>query len=836
MKNFSWKKMLPHIIAIVVFILVAIIYCKPALQGEVLQQSDVVHWQGMAQDAITYREQHGNYPLWNTHLFSGMPNYVIAMDTKTQMPWLHKIISLGLPKPASFFFICCLCFYILCMAYGSNVLVAMLGSLAFAYCSYNPVIISVGHETKMLAIAYMPGMLAGLVLLYRKRYVVGLAVTALFASLEIFANHPQINYYLLIAVGFLTLSYLYFWIKNKEWKHMGIALGLALFAGIIGVANSAVNLLITSEYTKYTMRGGKTLDVADGQLKEVKTEGLDEDYAFQYSLGKSEFLMMMMPKAFGENSSLTFGENSKVAAALTAQGVPESSAAQLSQSLPTYWGGILSTAGPVYIGAIICILFIIGMVVVPNEDRWWIFAASFFAVLMSFGKYMPDFNGFLFHYMPLYDKFRAPSMSLVIPQLLFPLLAVLCLQSLFYSGRFAPKNIPFKKILYTLGGVFAAIFVIYLANDYSSQIDAQILQAYSNPQSGGDLGRVIVNALVEERKAMFGSGLLRAIFFALIVVAAIYLYSRSKLKPVAIVAALLLINTIDLFALDSNYLSSDNYQEPETYSANFNISLVADPNNPYSANQSLQADKDPHFRVFNLAPDRYQESILAYTYRCVGGYSPAKLRIYQDLIENQLSDKLNMNVLNMLDTKYFLKPTQQQQNQFTVQQNDSAMGACWFVNNIKYVNGPVEEMNAITDFDPAKTAVVDRSFEKTAGNVTPADSSASIKVKSYSNDVVTYTSENSANGFAVFSEVYYPAGWNAYIDGKKADYCKVNYVLRGLAIPSGKHEIKFAFEPALYYSGQIFNYVAFALLILILLGAVAYGWRKLTQRVPVEKS
>ncbi len=344
MKNVSWKKILPHAIAIVVFLLVSLIYCKPALQGEVLQQGDVVHWQGMAQDAITYREKNGNYPLWNTHLFSGMPNYVIAMDTKTLMPYLHNIISLGLPKPANFFFIACLTFYILCAAYGTHFLVAMLGSLAFAFCSYNPVIISVGHDTKMLAIAYMPGMLAGLVLLYRKKYITGLAVMVLFTSLEIFANHPQINYYLIIAAGFMTISYLIVWIKKKEWKHMGIALSLALLGGLIGVANSAVNLLITSEYTKYTMRGGKTLDVSNGELKQVKTEGLDEDYAFQYSVGKSEFLMLMMPKAFGENSSETFDENSKVVSSLTEKGVPENGAQQLAQSLPRYWGGILSTA------------------------------------------------------------------------------------------------------------------------------------------------------------------------------------------------------------------------------------------------------------------------------------------------------------------------------------------------------------------------------------------------------------------------------------------------------------------------------------------------------------
>ena len=547
MNNSWWKKILPHVAALVVFILVAIIYCKPALQGEVLQQTDVIHWQGMAQDAITYREQHGHYPLWNTHLFSGMPNYVVAMDQKTLMPYFNNILSLGLPKPANFFFIACLCFYLLCLAYGANYLVGILGSLAFAYCSFDPVIVAVGHDTQMLAIAYMPGMLAGLVLLYRKKYLIGLAVTSLFASLEIFANHPQVNYYIALVAGFLTLSYLIFWIRNREWKHMAIALSLALLSGLIAIGNSAVNLLVTSEYAKYTMRGGKTLDNTNGELKQVKTEGLDEDYAFQYSVGKSEFLMLMMPKAFGGSSNETFDENSKIVSALTGKGVPENNAVQLAQSLPKYWGGILSTSGPVYLGAVICILFIIGMVVVTDKQRWWILAASVIAILMSTGKYLPGFNGFLFHNLPLYDKFRAPSMSLVIPQLLFPLMAVLCLQALFFRDeKRAYNNVPFKKILYAVGGVFAVILLIYFSLDYTGLVDEQIKAAYSNPQ-GGDLGNVIINALMDERKAMFGGGIIRALIFAAGIVGALYLYSKNKLKPVIIIVALLLVNTIDLF-------------------------------------------------------------------------------------------------------------------------------------------------------------------------------------------------------------------------------------------------------------------------------------------------
>ena len=284
--------------------------------------------------------------------------------------------------------------------------------------------------------------------------------------------------------------------------------------------------------------------------------------------------------------------------------------------------------------------------------------------------------------------------------------------------------------------------------------------------------------------------------------------------------------------IDTKYLSSENYTEPDAFTANFTTSLQPQPNDP-AAVQQLQSDKNPHFRIFNLSPDRFNESILAYTYRCVGGYNPAKLRIYQDLIENQLSEKINMSVLNMLDTKYFLTPTQKQQNQFTVQRNDSAMGACWFVNDIKFVNGPVEEMNAITNFNPAQTAVVDNSFKAIAGNSSSGDNGASIQVAGYDNDDIKYTSQSSANRFAVFSEVYYPAGWNAYLDNKKTEYCKVNYALRGMLVPAGKHTIEFKFEPAVYYKGQVFNYIAFALLLGTLLLAAFYVVRK--QNLPKQK-
>ena len=824
MKNFDWKKILPHVFAIGVFLIVAVIYCRPALEGKVLQQTDVVYWKGTAQNAFEYKETHGHFPLWNTHVFSGMPNYQVAMDSKSYLIDFGKLFSLGLPKPANYFFLACICFYILCMVLRINVAVAVFGSLAYAYSTYNPIIIAVGHETKMLAIAYMPGLLAGLLLLYKKNYVVGLMVTALFATCEIGANHPQINYYFIIIAGFMTIAFVLKWIKANEWKHLFTALGLAVLGGLIGVGNSAVSLLTTAEYSKYTMRGGKTLEGNGTELKQVKTTGLDVDYALSYSIAKSEFLTFLMPNAFGGSSGEGFDENSKIVSALTEKNVPESNAVQIAAQLPKYWGGIVpSTSGPVYFGTIISLLFIIGAVIVKNEYRWWILAASVFAILLAWGSYFLGFNEFLLKHLPLYDKFRAPSMALVIPQFLFPLMAVLCLQQLFFtenSKQFLQQN--FKKILYVVGGVFGILILMYLFNDYSSANDQQILKGFSGQTGNDDLGRAVIKGMVAERQSMFGAGIFRALIFAAITLAALYLYLKNIVKPFILVIAFILINTIDLFAIDSKYLNSDNYTDDESYqSGNFTAT---------AADVEISKDKDRHYRVENLSPDRFQEGITAYFHRCIGGYHPAKLRIYQDLIENQLS-KNNMSVLNMLDTRYFIispqqSQTPQQQQQPVVQRNDSAMGACWFVKEVRFVNGPVEEMKALDHFDPAKTAFVDASFKPVISPVAAADSTAKITLVNYDNDDIKYSTSSKSNQFAVLSEIYYSEGWNAYLDGRKTNYCKTNYVLRGISVPAGNHTIEFKFEPSSYYTGQTISYIANALLWLSIIAALLYWWRQ----------
>ena len=819
----DFKKLLPHLIAIATFVIVSFMFCKPAFEGKVLQQHDIVSVNGMSKNALDYKEKFGTLPLWNTNLFSGMPNFQVLIEGPNYLPNFSSILSLGLPKPANFFFLACLCFYFLCIALRTNPYVGIFGALAFAYSTYDPVIISAGHDTKMMAIAYAPGLLAGLIWLYERKYWIGLAVTSLFATLEVTANHPQINYYFFIAVAFMTLSYIITWVKNKEWKHMAIALSLAFVSALIGICNAGVTFLTTYDYAKYTMRGGKTVETSEsGTTVHKKTTGLDRDYAFRWSLSKGETVVVLMPNAYGGSSSQTLDENSNVIKKLVDNNVPESNAMQMASSLPKYWGGMSGpgegTSGPPYLGILVCIIFVVGAVVIKSKHKWWLLAAVLVGIFMSWGQFFPAFNNFLFDTLPLYNKFRAPSMALVIAQLLVPILAVLSLQQILFTAKTEEYlNANFKKILYALGGLIVLLGLVYLVNDYSSPIDKDITSAYSGGQGGDQLARMIISGMMADRKEMFSADLLRVLGFAVLLAALLYLRRRKIVSSLVVIIILIVISTGDLFITGKKYLGEDTYIEKDSYiETNFA---------PSQADAMILQDKDPHYRVYNLSQDRFFESKTSYHHRSIGGYHAAKLRLYQDLIETQLSkNPLNMAVLNMLDTKYFLVPDQKTGN-ISVSKNDSAMGAAWFVKQVQPVNGPVEELKALDNFDPSQTAFIDKA--QNANIPQPAfDSSAKIKLSKYTNDEIEYASDAKSDQFAVFSEIYYSAGWNAYVDGKKTPHYKVNYLLRGMPVPAGHHVIDFKFEPASYKTGYTLATMGNILLYLLLIGGIYMSFRK----------
>lgn len=817
MNNPLLKKLLPHAIAIIIFLVVAALFCKPALEGNVLNQHDTIGWKGMAQNSFDYKEKNGHFPLWNPNLFSGMPNYQVAMEGKTILPDTVKIFSLGLPKPINFFFLACLCFYILCLILRLNPVVGILGALGYAFSTYNPVIINAGHDTQMLATAFMPLLLAGIISTFQKKYWLGFALTTFGAYQQISVNHLQISYYFFLVVVLITIGYLVKWIKEKDWKHIAISGAITVTSALIGLAGNAMVLMTTSEYSKFTMRGGKDISIEGDKVTATSTKGLDTSYAFVYSLGKAETFTLLMPNAFGGGHSNSLGEGSAVASKLMNRGIDEANAEQIAQSMPKYWGALPYTAGPAYLGVIIFVLGLLGFVLVKSPLRWGLLAATLFGIFISWGKNFAGFNVFLFENLPLFNKFRAPSMAQVIPQFTIAISAVVALQYLLFQEK--AKDIlqkDFKKILYAAGGLFGVLALLYITMDYSSMVDKQIIAGYTDKNGSDEMGRLIVSGLKEERKAMFGGQLLRALVLTLVLLGSLYLYLKNTIKPVVAGIILIAVSTLELTIASKQYLNDESYVSPDEYeNSNFAANLI---------DQEILKDKDPNFRVFNLAGDTFNESRTSYYHKSAGGYHPAKLRIYQDMIEKYLSGSPNPGIINMLNIKYIIVQNQQNGQAMLIPNADSAYGHCWLVKHVKVVNDRVAAITDIGSTNLRDTAIVDKSFAQSITQPQP-DSASYIRMTKFDNDAIEY--EASCNGpqFAVFSEIYYPKGWNAYVDGKKTDYVNANYVLRGLSVPAGKHTIKFVFEPESVKKGRSIMFAASILVLLIFAGGLFMAWK-----------
>lgn len=825
MKNPLLKKILPHFIAVIIFLIVSILFCKPVLEGNVLNQHDTVGWKGMAQNSFEYKEKNGHFPLWNPNLFSGMPNYQVAMEGKSVLPDMTKIFSLGMPKPINFFFLACICFYILCLALRIRPAVAILCALAYSFSTYNPVLVNAGHDTQVLATAFMPLLLAGLICTFEKKYWLGLALTTYATYQQIGVNHLQVSYYFLLVAIAITLSYLFIWIKNKEWKHIGIAAGVTIIAAIVGLAGNALSLMTTSEYAAYTMRGGKEITIEGDSVKTAKTSGLDTSYAFQYSLGKAETVTLLMPNAFGGSSSKMTGESSHVVSKLTDKGIPEADAQQLAQSLPRYWG-LLYTSGPAYLGVIICLLGLIGFVIVKTPLRWGLLAATLLGILMSWGKYLPGFNTFLFEHLPMYNKFRSPAFAQVIPQFTITIIAALSLQKILFEEK--SKDLlkaDFKKILYTIGGLFALLGMMYLALDYSSPNDQGIrdylLQATKN---NDEIARSVISGLKADRKALFGGQLLRSLGFAVLLIGILYMYLKNYLKPSIVAIILIVISTLELTIVSKEYLPEESYMSADDFtSTNFTPSAI---------DQQILQDKNTNYRVFNMAGDAYNESRTSYFHKSIGGYHPAKLRIYQDVIEKYLSARPNPAVLNMLNAKYIVVQDPQS-GQNSLINNPDTFGPCWLVKNVKLVDSRVAAIVALGNTNLKDTAIVEQTFSKNV--VQPQwDSTSFVKMTKFDNDAIEYEANCNGPQFAVFSEIYYPVGWNAYVDGKKTDYSNVNYILRGLSLTAGKHTVKFAFEPASVKKGTSIMFISSILILLIFVGGLFMAWKQSNRKNPQE--
>lgn len=809
------KKLAPHLGAFLVFLIVAALFCRPALEGYQLNQHDNVSWKGMAQNAFEYKEAKGHFPLWNPNLFGGMPNYQIAMEGKSILPDLTKVLSLGLPKPMNFFFLACVFFYLLALTLGAPVVVATLVALGYSFSTYNPVIIAAGHDTQMIATACMPLLLAGLLLTYRKRYWMGLSMTTFGAYLLIAANHLQITYYFFLIALIITISFAIYWIKEKEWKHLFRAAGITLVAAVIAIAGNALILLTSAEYSSYTMRGGKDIAIEGDQIKVATTKGLDTSYAFEYSLGNTETFTLLMPNAYGGGHSRNFKEGSAVAKQLMEKGLDENNAEQLAQSLPQYWGALPYTAGPAYLGVLIFVLGLLGFVLSKGPLRAGLIAVALLGIFISWGKNFAAFNMLLFEYLPLFNKFRAPSMAQVIPQLAFGVSAVLALKILLEEKE-ALATLTGKKVVYTLAGLFGVLFILFLLQSYAAPIDQQILTGYTDKNGSDEFARAIVAGMHAERKSMFGTQLLRALLLASILMGVLWLNAKKTIRPSIAGWLLLVISTVELGIASAEYLGEEAYLNADEYS-NSNFA-------PSPIDQQILQDKDPNYRVLNLSTSTFNDAKTSYHHKSVGGYHAAKLRIYQDLIEKYFAGNLNTGVLNMLNTRYIIVNDPSTNQASLINNRDSALGNCWLVRHVNLVKDRAAALQSLGNTSMKDTAILEEGMASSL--IQPVtDSNAFIRMTRFDNDTIWYEASCTSPQFAVFSEIYYPKGWNAYLDDKKVDYYNVNYVLRGLPLPAGQHKIRFVFEPDSYKKGTSIMYASSFLIVLIVLGGLFMAWK-----------
>lgn len=832
MKSINFKKALPHIIAVVLFLIVAIIYCKPALTGKVVAQHDIQGWKGMAQQSFEFKEKYGHFPLWTNSMFGGIPAYQIAMDAKTAISvhYIQSVITLGMPKPINFFFLACLGFYFLAIVARANPWAAILGAIAYSYSTFDPIIVAVGHDTQMISIGLAPFVLAGILLLFQRKFWIGFAVTALFSALLIGQSHLQIVYYTFIIAVIMVIA---FFIKKYKEKEISLAIkgtAMALVAGLIGLAVNAVSMMPTYEYAKESMRGGRSeLTIGDN----IKTKGgLDKDYAFRYSFGFGETFTFLVPGLYGgSNGGDEYDGSSNFAQKFSELGVPEEQAVQYANSL-SYWGDQPLTSGPVYFGALICLLFILGVVYLKSWHKWWLIGASVFGLILAYGTNLESINYFLFDYLPFYNKFRAPTMALVIPQLCFPFMATLVISQLLEEKN---TDFVFKKLKLT--AIISGVILLFLVAFYSSasfsgsndksfkesieqNVLSQVPPGQQAPpamvQQAQQISQGILAALQKDRKSLMGSDLLRSFILIALGLALLYFFIKKKISATLLLVGLIFLNGFDLLGVASRYLNTSKFVDESDFESAFI---------PTAADEQIKKDPDHgHFRVFNQTVDVFNDATTSYHHNSVGGYHPAKLGLYNDLITHQLS-KANMSVFNMLNTKYFIVMNPQTRKPMA-QMNPDAYGNAWLVKGIKFVETANEEMLALDHTQLRDTAIVENKFKSQIQTLPQEDSAAFIHLKDYLNDKISYEYQSNVASVAVFSEVYYPRGWDAYIDGKKSDYFKTDYLLRGMFIPAGKHEIEFRFEPASYSTGRTITIISTILIYLLLVVAIIVEYRK----------
>jgi hypothetical protein len=807
-----------HLGIIGIFIVICFFYFGPAFSGKTLGQSDVVGAQSTQKEINDYRAK-GVTILWTNQIFGGMPAYQIwAPYPNNITTWFIKAVKAVFPNPVDTVLILLLGTYLLFCVLKLNPWLAAAGAVAFTFSSYNIILLVAGHSNQAFAIAFFAPILAGIILTLRGKYLTGAALTALFLALEIRANHIQMTYYLLLALLILLGIELYHAIRKNTLSAFLKSAAYLAGALVLALLVNASTLWSTAEYSADSYRGKSNLT---NNAKEPKN-GLDKDYAYQWSQGVGECLTFLVPNAYGGGTGTEMLDQTSATAKVFAdKGMSDEQAVQYAQQvsnfpgLSLYWGNKPMTSGPYYFGAVICFLFIFGLIIVRNRLKWWLLGTVVLTMLLSFGRNWPYVSDLFFNYFPLYNKFRAVESILAVASLCFPILAFLAIQEVINAPDKKPILKKLQIALYIVGGLLILLIAVPDSLlDFRSADQATGIANLTRALRGDNgLANSIASALTADRIALERADAIRSFIFVLITFGLIWAFIKQKINLTIASLALFALVLVDMWQVDKRYLKDSSFEDKVDVDA-----LVK----PREVDQFIARDTDPDFRVFDMTQGLKQDTYNPFFHKSISGYSAARLKRYDELLDNQFANSINQDVLDMLNTKYIITADAQGQNT-TMHVNSTACGHAWFVKHVSFAKNADQEMQAISAFSPKDEAVVDNRYRSLIDTKQLGlDTSATMKLIDYQPDHLTYQSGSTASQVAVFSEIYYDKGWKMLIDGVEKPYFRADYVLRAAQIPAGNHKVEFIFHPASYYTGETIS-LAGSVLLLLALGAAGYA-------------
>ena len=807
---FKNKQFLGIIFAIIAFAAITLIYFTPILEGKRIKQHDIEMYKGMSQEINQFREETGEQSLWTNSMFGGMPAWNIGVQQNSNlMTYIQKIIGLGFPSPIMSVFISMLGFFILLLVLDCKIWISFIGALAYGFTSYLFIVMGAGHNSKAVAMAYMAPVIAGIILTYKGKYLWGAVLTAIALALEIRAGHIQITYYLFMIVLIFVIAEFIETIKNKKYPEFFNASGILVCAAILAILTSTTTLYANYEFGKETMRGKPVLTENTGN----QTRGLDRDYVTQWSYGIGETWSLMIPNVKGGASAYIGNDNPAL------ENADPRLRSMIAQN-NAYWGDQPGTSGPVYVGAIVCFFFVLGLFVVKGKIKWVLLIATILSILLSWGKNFMGFTYFFLDYFPMYNKFRAVSMTLVIAEVCMPILAFLALAEVIRNPECLKKN---KIYLYISFGLTAGLCLLFYIipdvffNFLSQGESAQFAQLGAGKD--GAIYQTFANELEKVRMAIFKSDAIRSFLFITVAAIILLINVNGKLKNNAMFVMLAALVVLDMFPINKRYLNNDNFIDSRRFEKPFVMSEI---------DKQILQDNSLNYRVMDLTKNTFNDASTSYFHKSIGGYHGAKLRRYQDIINrylggNSVGNDGFWNVLNMLNTKYLIYP---QGNKPVANINPDAFGNAWIVSDIKWVTTPNEEIAAIENTDVKTTAIVNDEFRNVIGDFNPSSVSGTIKLDSYKPNELVYSFNSSKDELVVFSEIWTNKGWTLWIDGNESPLIRADYILRAAVIPAGNHEIMMRYEPKIWKVGNTIQFISSLILILGLIAAIVVTYRK----------